>query len=50
VIPQEAFESLDPTARKIINQHAKTRGVVIITAESSDDEALTAELFDEVVS
>ena len=50
VIPQEAFESLDPTARKVINQHAKTRGVVIITAESSDDEVLTAKVFDEVVA
>jgi len=50
VIPQEAFESLDPTARRIINEHAKTRGVVIITAESSDDEELTAEVFDEVVA
>jgi hypothetical protein len=44
-IPQEAFESLDPIARREIAEHVAGRGVVILTAESSEDEELTAEIF-----
>lgn len=43
VIPQEAFEGLDSIARNTIAEHAKARGVVILTAECSDDEAIVAE-------
>lgn len=35
-IPQEAFESLDPTNRSAIAEHVRGRGVVILTAESTD--------------
>lgn len=45
-IPQEAFESLDPTNRRLIADHVRGTGVVILTAEASDDEELTAELFE----
>lgn len=42
VIPQEAWEGLDPQNRKAIAQQAKAARVVILTAECSDGE-LTAE-------
>ena len=45
-IPQEAYESLDPVNRRSIAEHVYGRGVVIITAEASEDEVLTAEVFD----
>jgi hypothetical protein len=35
-IPQEAYESLDPTNRKLIANHVCGKGVVILTAESTD--------------
>lgn len=41
-IPQEAFEGLDPQAREAIADHAKVRGVVILTAECSATEEITA--------
>lgn len=34
-VSQEAWESLDPEARGIVAQHAKSRGVFIITAEAA---------------
>jgi hypothetical protein len=43
-IPQEAYESLDPTNRRMIAEHVVGRGVVILTAEASDDEEITAEV------
>ncbi len=41
-IPQEAFESLDPMNRTAIAAQAVRRGVVILTAEASGDDAVTA--------
>lgn len=42
-VPQEAYESLDPTNRRAIAEHVKGRGVVVLTAEASDDEQIVAE-------
>lgn len=44
-IPQEAYESLDPSNRQLIADHVAGTGVVIITAEASDDEAIRAEVY-----
>lgn len=46
VVPQEAFEGLDPVARSIINEHAKTRKVLILTAECSASDELQAKEFE----
>jgi len=35
-IPQTAYEGLDPSNRRLINEHLKKRKVVLLTAESSD--------------
>jgi DNA repair exonuclease SbcCD ATPase subunit len=43
VLPQTAFEGLDSVARNVIAEHAKLRGVVILTAECSDNAELSAE-------
>ena len=43
-IPQTSWEGLDPTNRRAIAEHAKARGVVIITAEAADGD-LRAEPF-----
>lgn len=43
-IPQEAYEGLDPSNRAIVSKHAKDSGVVILTAECSDDAAIVAEV------
>ena len=40
-IPQEAWEGLDPVNREAIAAQAQERGVTIITAECSEDEAVT---------
>lgn len=45
VIPQMSFESLDGFARRAIADQARERGVVILTAESSEDEEVVAEVF-----
>lgn len=45
VICQEAYEGLDPVARREISEHLKARGAVAITAECSDGEQVTAEVF-----
>lgn len=42
VIPQEAWEGCDEFARAAISEHAKERGVVILTAECSIEESITA--------
>lgn len=43
-IPQEAWESLDPINRQLLANHVAGRGVVILTAEASGDEEITAEV------
>lgn len=45
-IPQEAFEGLDPFNRDEIAEHAKKRGVLILTAEASADEEIVAEEYE----
>jgi hypothetical protein len=45
VIPQEAWESLDPTNRTLVRNHVKRRRITILTAEASDDEEIVAEEF-----
>jgi len=42
VIPQEAWEGLDPIARQTIVDHVKGSEVVILTAECSADESINA--------
>lgn len=44
-LSQEIFEGLDPQNREGLARHAVERGVVILTAEASDDEEVTAEVF-----
>lgn len=41
-IPQEAWEGLDPPNRRVIADHATDRGVLILTAECSDADTVTA--------
>jgi hypothetical protein len=41
ILRQEQFEGLQPKVRAEIDQHAKDRGVVILTAAASDDEEVT---------
>ncbi len=43
VIPQEAWEGLDPANRAAIDAQAKATQVVVLTAECSDDSILTSE-------
>lgn len=43
-LSQVAWEGLDPIAREEIRDHAKLRGVLIVTAECSTDETVTAEI------
>lgn len=45
VVPQESWEGLDPENRQKIAAHAKKRGVLILTAEASDDEEITTEVY-----
>jgi len=45
VIPQEAWESLDPVNRQVIAETLSGSGVVLITAEASSDEDITASAF-----
>lgn len=45
VMPQEAFEGLDEFNRRDIAEHAQRRGVLILTAEASTDEEITAEVY-----
>lgn len=45
-VPQECYEALDPINRRLIAEHVAGKGVVIITAEATSDENLTAEIYD----
>ena len=42
VCPQEAYEGLDPSNRRLIADHLAGTGVVMFTAEASDDPEVTA--------
>lgn len=42
VIPQDAWEGLDPINRNLIGSHARKCGVTIITAEATADEEIYA--------
>lgn len=44
-LSQEIFEGLDPLNREALATHAVDRSVVILTAEASDDEEVTAEVY-----
>lgn len=43
VVPQEAWEGLDPTNRAAISEQLKGSGVVAYTAEATDDTSVVAE-------
>lgn len=45
VVEQEAWEGLDPYAREAIADQVRGSGVVILTAECSADQEVTAEVF-----
>ena len=45
-LSQEIFEGLDPINRDMLAKHAESREVVILTAEASDDEEITAEVYE----
>jgi len=45
-LSQEIFEGLDPSNRAMLAKHAESREVVILTAEASDDEEITAEVYE----
>ena len=45
VIPQTAWEGLDPLNRRAIAEHVQGKGVIVFTAESSDAAEVTAEVF-----
>ena len=45
-IPQEAWESLDPINRSMIAEHVAGRGVVVLTAEASEDEEIRSEILE----
>lgn len=49
-IPQAAFGELDPTNRAYLDQLCRERHVVILTAEATDDEELSAEPYSNGVS
>jgi len=46
-IPQSAWEQIDPLNRREIAEHVRGKGVVFLTAESSSDEAIVADVFDQ---
>jgi energy-coupling factor transporter ATP-binding protein EcfA2 len=46
VIPQEAFEGLDPENRRLIHEHAIARHVTILTAEAGASDQIEAEMFE----
>lgn len=45
VIPQEAWEGLDPDNRAAIAEHVRGRGAVVLTAEASNGDAVSAEVY-----
>ena len=44
-LSQEIFEGLDPINREALASHAVERGVVILTAEASEDEEIRADVY-----
>jgi len=46
-IPQGAWESLDPQNRAEIAQHVRAKGITVLTAESTGDDGLTAEVYED---
>lgn len=44
VVPQGAWESLDPLNRELIAEHVRGTGAVVVTAEATADEELHAEV------
>lgn len=44
VIPQEAWESLDPDNRNVVAAKARASGVVVLTAESTSDEEIVSQI------
>lgn len=45
-VPQEAWEGLDPENRRLVAEHVRDRGVVLLTAEASEDDEVTASVFE----
>jgi energy-coupling factor transporter ATP-binding protein EcfA2 len=45
-IPQEAWESLDPQNREEIARHVREKGITVLTAESTADDQVTAEVYE----
>jgi hypothetical protein len=43
VVPQAAWEGLDPVNRSLIATHAKSSGVVVVTAEADDGDLAATE-------
>ncbi len=46
-IPQEAWEGLDPLNQAAVRRHAVEKGVLIVAAQCSEDEVVTAEVYGE---
>ena len=44
-IPQEAWEGLDPLNQAAVRRHAVEKGVLIVAAQCSEDEVVTAEVY-----
>lgn len=44
VIPQPAWEGCQPANQKLIHEHCRKRGVVLVAAQVTDDPQLTAEV------
>ena len=49
-LSQSIYESLDPANRKRLASYALEHGVVVLTAEASDDNEIRAEVFDATVN
>lgn len=45
-ISQEGWEALDPINRSLVDEHARSHGVTILTAEASDEPQVTARQFE----
>ncbi len=43
-IPQDAWEGLDPENRSIIDSHARSIGVVVLTAEAAEGDLRAEEM------
>ncbi len=44
-IPQRAWGEIDPLNRATVDRHAREKGVLIFTAEATDDAVVTAEVY-----